>query len=188
MVRSSSNFEDSQGTVKHLKHQRLLLWRGRSFRNDWRSAEFLLSEPLASWWVFSCLGGLYLLGLEGLIAWWVKHGDMNLTAEFYSHSYLVSSPRPGKPLPTRRCGKPGDAPLLPSNSQWAKSQLTGLEIHTKAGSSMVHGLTGSKCAKLWKEKLGRKRWRVHGLLQILQESGGFVQQKVQLTVSQRSRG
>lgn len=40
MVRSSSNFEDSQGTVKHLKHQRLLLWRERSFMNDGGSAEF----------------------------------------------------------------------------------------------------------------------------------------------------
>ncbi|XP_042655114.1 transmembrane protein 260 isoform X2 [Tyto alba] len=29
----------------------------------------------------------------------------------------VSSPLPGKLLPTRRCGKPGDAPLLPSNSR-----------------------------------------------------------------------
>ncbi|XP_040976446.1 transmembrane protein 260 isoform X2 [Aquila chrysaetos chrysaetos] len=29
----------------------------------------------------------------------------------------VSSPLPGKLSPTRRCGKPGDAPLLPSNSR-----------------------------------------------------------------------
>jgi len=38
---------------------------------------------------------------------------MDLMAEFYFNSHLVSSPLPGKLSPMRRCGKPGDAPLLP---------------------------------------------------------------------------
>lgn len=44
-------------------------------------------------------------------------------------------------------------------------QLLGVETHTKVGSLMVHGLVGSKLAKLQEEKMGQMRRRVYCLWQ-----------------------
>lgn len=84
----------------------------QSFLNDRESAEFPAVRATGF-----LLPGRSVAGLEGLC--WVKPSDVDLMAEFYFHSHLVSAPLPGKLLPTRRCGKPGNFPLLSSNSQWA---------------------------------------------------------------------
>lgn len=130
----------------------------------------------------SSLGGLYLPGLEGL--WWVKPSDVDLMAEFYFHSRLVSAPLPGKLLPTRRCGKPGNFPLLPSNSQWALPAQWCGNTHQSRQLDGPWPYWVYMC-QLQEEKAGRKRWSVQGCQQSLQESGCFVHQKVLLQVSQR---